>query len=98
LAQIVSGIANGPFWALHHAAVEHDRHVSIAVVNCIGNLGGFVGPVVLGALHDRLGPACPAGIPTCVEQWGWGCVVLAGGMIVGTCATAVAALLLRIPG
>ena len=68
------------------------RHLSIALVNCVGNLGGFVGPFVLGWLHDALGPPCPAGTASCVAQWGWGAVVLASGMLVCTLATAAGAL------
>lgn len=91
VGQLISGVAAGSFWALHHAIVDETPHISIAFVNCIGNLGGFVGPFVLGWLHDQLGPPCPAGETACVGQWGWGSVVLASGLLVLTCATAVAA-------
>jgi MFS transporter, ACS family, tartrate transporter len=44
----------GPFWAL---ATSHARGVgaaaSIALINSIGNTGGFVGPFLLGAIDDR---------------------------------------------
>ena len=39
--------------------------------------GGFAGPVVLGYLHDRLGPPCPMGSNTCTSSWGWGTVIIA---------------------
>ena len=49
----------GPFWALHQARTPPRlRACSVAVVNSLGNLGGFVGPFVLGYLHDALGPRC----------------------------------------
>ena len=69
--------AAGPFWALHHAVQPGRlRAVSVALVNSLGNVGGFVGPMALGALHDRLGPRCPADAPECVSQWGWGTAIL----------------------
>ena len=50
----------GPFWALHHELQPTElRGVSIALVNSIGNLGGFVGPYVLAAFKTSLGPPCP---------------------------------------
>ena len=89
--QLISGAGAGSFWALHHGVADEAPHVSIAVVNCIGNLGGFVGPFVLGWLHDQLGPPCPAGEAACVGEWGWGSVVLASGLLFITAATAVGA-------
>ena len=92
LAQLCGGVGVGPFWALHHAAVAEGegRHISIAIVNCVGNLGGFVGPFVLGWLHDALGPRCPVGTShECVSEWGWGAVVLASSLLLCTVATAV---------
>jgi ACS family tartrate transporter-like MFS transporter len=46
--------AKGPFWVV--CAANMDRSTAagaIAFVNAIGNLGGLVGPVVLGYLRDR---------------------------------------------
>lgn len=44
-AQMAFGGAVGPFWALHHELQPAElRAASIALVNSIGNLGGFVGP------------------------------------------------------
>ena len=44
------------FWSVHHrrqpAALAP---CSIALVNSVGNLGGFAGTFVLGYLHDALG-------------------------------------------
>ena len=100
LAQLCGDVGVGPFWALHHAAVaEGDgRHISIAIVNCVGNLGGFVGPFVLGWLHDALGPRCPVGTHECVSEWGWGAVVLASSLLLCTLATAVGVRLTGIAG
>ena len=100
LAQLCSDVGVGPFWALHHAAVAEGegRHISIAIVNCVGNLGGFVGPFVLGWLHDALGPRCPVGTHECVSEWGWGVVVLASSLLLCTVATAVGVRLTGIAG
>ena len=100
LAQLCGGVGVGPFWALHHAAVAEGegRHISIAIVNCVGNLGGFVGPFVLGWLHDALGPRCPVGTHECVSEWGWGAVVLASSLLLCTVATAVGVRLTGIAG
>ena len=100
LAQLCGGVGVGPFWALHHAAVAEGegRHISIAIVNCVGNLGGFVGPFVLGWLHDALGPRCPVGTHECVSEWGWGAVVLASSLLLCTLATAVGVRLTGIAG
>ena len=43
----------GPFWALATAAVRGvGGAASIALVNAVGNTGGFVGPYLLGAIND----------------------------------------------
>ena len=43
----------GPFWALATAAVRGvGGAASIALINAIGNTGGFVGPYLLGAIND----------------------------------------------
>ena len=60
LALPIASTAAGPFWALHHETTPREiRGASIAVVNSIGNIGGFAGPFLLGALKSRLGPPCP---------------------------------------
>ena len=72
---------------------------SIAVVNSVGNLGGFAGPFVLGWLHD----AAPRGAcGACLAQWGGGIVSVGGdGLLAeiceGLCARADAAQAMRIP-
>eukprot|EP00908_Phaeocystis_cordata_P004541 Transcript_14917.p2 GENE.Transcript_14917~~Transcript_14917.p2 ORF type:complete len:439 (-),score=142.24 Transcript_14917:57-1373(-) len=87
----------GPFWALHHSAQPAPLHaVSIATINSIGNLGGFVGPYLLAALRDWLGPDCPPGREgTCVSQWAFGTIGLSlGALAVVAASGATAARLL----
>ena len=64
----------GSLWALHHASQPPElRSTSISVVNSLGNLGGFIGPYLLGALRGPLGPMCPTVNHTatdCVYSWG----------------------------
>ena len=52
-ADVLAQLAIPVFWSLHN---NHQppglRGISIAIVNSVGNLGGFVGPFVLGAMHD----------------------------------------------
>ena len=70
------------FWAMHHATQPAaDAACSIALVNAIGNLGGFIGPSLLGALHDNAPLAArvcapPRGLEPgggrCFAQWGAG--------------------------
>lgn len=44
----------GPFWALATAAMRGPgAAAAIALVNSVGNTGGFVGPYLLGAINDR---------------------------------------------
>lgn len=46
----------GPFWALSKIKLtKATAAVGIAVINSIGNLGGFVGPYAVGALKDATG-------------------------------------------
>jgi MFS transporter, ACS family, tartrate transporter len=43
----------GPFWALTTSAMGGTAAAaSIALVNSVGNIGGFVGPYLLGAIND----------------------------------------------
>ena len=45
-----------PFWALPTMFLSGTAAAaSIALINSIGNLGGFVGPYVIGFLTDRTG-------------------------------------------
>ena len=86
---LLSGFV-GPFWSLFNASVPpRYRPVAIAYVNAIGNLGGFAGPFVLGWLHDTLGPRC-LDKDDCIEEYGWGAVIIAGAMLL-TCGAATAA-------
>jgi ACS family tartrate transporter-like MFS transporter len=46
----------GVFWAMPPQFLGGTAAAAgIALINSIGNLGGFVGPTVIGALHDRTG-------------------------------------------
>jgi len=45
----------GPFWAMATAQVEANAAAAIAVVNSIGNLGGYFGPDVIGLLRSGNG-------------------------------------------
>jgi ACS family tartrate transporter-like MFS transporter len=47
-----------PFWALPGLFLSRSTAaVSIAAINCTGNLGGFAGPYLIGYLKDRTGSA-----------------------------------------
>jgi ACS family tartrate transporter-like MFS transporter len=45
----------GPFWAMATVQVEANAAAAIAVVNSIGNLGGYFGPRVIGLLRSGNG-------------------------------------------
>jgi ACS family tartrate transporter-like MFS transporter len=46
----------GPFWALPALFLsEGAAAIGIALINSIGNLGGFVGPYVVGSLKEATG-------------------------------------------
>jgi MFS transporter, ACS family, tartrate transporter len=54
----LAGLASmfGPFWALATSTMGGvGAAASIALVNSVGNTGGFVGPYLLGALNDATG-------------------------------------------
>jgi MFS transporter, ACS family, tartrate transporter len=87
-ADILTQAGISSFWAAHHAVQPAVlAPCSIALVNSVGNIGGFVGPVLLGSFHDRFGPACFAGAKTCTSSWAWGTVVIASGYALLTIAT-----------
>jgi ACS family tartrate transporter-like MFS transporter len=45
-----------PFWGLPALFLSRSTAaISIAVINSVGNLGGFVGPYLFGSLKDRVG-------------------------------------------
>ncbi|HMP54025.1 MAG TPA: MFS transporter, partial [Candidatus Melainabacteria bacterium] len=46
----------GPFWALTTDSVRAEHHSSgIAFINSVGNLGGFAGPYIVGAITQVSG-------------------------------------------
>jgi ACS family tartrate transporter-like MFS transporter len=46
----------GPFWALPNEFLTgFSAAAGIALINCFGNLGGFVGPYVIGAISKKTG-------------------------------------------
>ncbi len=46
----------GPFWALPASLLEGDaRAAGIALINSVGALGGFTGPMLLGQVRERTG-------------------------------------------
>jgi MFS transporter, ACS family, tartrate transporter len=48
--------AMGPFWALSTTFLSGTAAAGgIALINSVGNLGGFVGPTLVGVLNDRTG-------------------------------------------
>jgi MFS family permease len=56
LALAFAGIKStlGPFWALVTAFLTGPAAAGgIALINSVGNLGGFVGPYVVGVIKDR---------------------------------------------
>ena len=89
--------AQGPFWALHHRVQPAEaRAISIAAVNSVGNIGGFVGPYLLAFLSDWLGPQCHSG-QKCVRQWSWAFVSMGSSCLILVGLSARAAMLLLNP-
>ena len=67
---------------------------TIPICNAVGHIGGFVGPFLLGALHDALpGPPCPhSWSDGCVSEWSGGTAVIAAlGFVAVAACGAVAA-------
>ena len=55
---VASGIFSlwGPFWSLPNEFLTgFSAAVGIALINCFGNLGGFVGPYAIGAISKKTG-------------------------------------------
>jgi ACS family tartrate transporter-like MFS transporter len=51
----------GPFWALGTAALSGTAAAGgIALINSVGNLGGYFGPKIVGIITDRTGSGTPA--------------------------------------
>ena len=68
--------ALGPFWAIPAVLLRGSAAAGgIAVINSIGNLGGFVGPFVVGVVRDRTG------------SFSGGLAVLAAGLVLGVVLT-----------
>jgi len=58
LSLVAAGVYSiaGPFWSLPSEFLTGYAAASgIALINSIGNLGGFVGPYVIGAIRDKTG-------------------------------------------
>jgi ACS family tartrate transporter-like MFS transporter len=70
--------ALGPFWALPTAFLtSRGAAGGVALVNSIGNIGGFVGPTLVGYVRDTTG-GFTAG------RW-----VLAAGLVIGAVIVAL---------
>jgi ACS family tartrate transporter-like MFS transporter len=55
---VASGIFSlwGPFWSLPNEFLTgFSAAAGIALINCLGNLGGFVGPYAIGAISKKTG-------------------------------------------
>jgi ACS family tartrate transporter-like MFS transporter len=55
---VVSGTFSlwGPFWSLPNEFLTgFSAAAGIALINCFGNLGGFVGPYAIGAISNKTG-------------------------------------------
>jgi MFS transporter, ACS family, tartrate transporter len=53
---IGTGSIQGPFWAMPTSMLTGAAAAGgIALINSVGNLGGFVGPVLMGKLKDATG-------------------------------------------
>lgn len=92
LADVLVQLAIPVFWSLHNSLQDASiRGCSIAVTNSIGNLGGFIGPWVLGAAHDAVGAAaCGHQRHACTAQWGAGTLLLGGASLLILLPTAAA--------
>jgi ACS family tartrate transporter-like MFS transporter len=58
LSLVAAGVYSmaGPFWSLPGEFLTGYAAASgIALINSVGNLGGFVGPYGIGAIRDRTG-------------------------------------------
>jgi len=71
---VASGIYSfwGPFWSLPSEFLTgFSAAAGIALINCIGNLGGFVGPYTIGAISRKTGSfqggLVFAGVSLCVS-------------------------------
>jgi ACS family tartrate transporter-like MFS transporter len=54
-----------PFWAMPNEFLAgYSAAIGIALINCCGNLGGFVGPYTIGAIARHVGSIYP-GLAVC---------------------------------
>jgi ACS family tartrate transporter-like MFS transporter len=68
----------GPFWTLATAYVQGAGAAgAIALINSVGNIGGFVGPYLLGSIHDRTASFSEGLVAVGVMLVGAGALVLA---------------------
>jgi ACS family tartrate transporter-like MFS transporter len=66
----------GPFWTLATSFVQGAAAAAgIALINSVANIGGFIGPYVLGALKDRTGGFAAGSLVI-------GAIVIACGLVV----------------
>jgi cyanate permease len=74
LSIAMAGLASmfGPFWALATSTMRGaSAAAGIALVNSVGNTGGFVGPYLLGAINDA------------THSFAFGFVVIAAMLVLG---------------
>lgn len=71
--------AYGPFWSMPSLFLgEGAAAAAIALINSVGNLGGFAGPYILGVLKDRTGGAGAGWLCTAAALAVGGLVILRG--------------------
>ena len=64
--QVTIWSALGPFWTLPTAFLSGTAAAGgIALINSIGNVGGFVGPMLLGSVKDATGSFAAGLVTTC---------------------------------
>jgi ACS family tartrate transporter-like MFS transporter len=70
--------AMGPFWALSTTFLSGTAAAGgIALINSVGNLGGFVGPTLVGIVNDRTGSIA-------ISLWILGAALLLMGLLILT--------------
>jgi ACS family tartrate transporter-like MFS transporter len=75
LALVGLKCAVGPFWAMGTVFLSGTAAAGgIALINSVGNLGGFVGPMLVGVIRDRTGSNVAA-------LWILGCSLLLMGLL-----------------
>jgi MFS transporter, ACS family, tartrate transporter len=74
LSLAMAGLASmmGPFWALATSSMRGvGAAAGIALINAVGNTGGFIGPYLLGAVNDA------------THSFAAGLAIIAGIVVVG---------------